>query len=351
MAGFKARRHLPYAQWPAADQMYWERANADSDDPFGDARGARLAKSSQHQYLMGWRRFLGFLVVDEPDALELPPQVRLNADSVRRFVAHLAKTIIPRSVAIQVDALYKAARLMLPEVDWTWLKNMKARLYAAAPAAGATGPVITSLQLLDLGQQLMNENTPQPGKPIRLADAVLYRDGLMIALLAYVPIRPRNTAAIKIGRELIREGDRWCLVFPARETKTTAPIDFEIPELLRPYLETYLNMVRPRLLGTKITNALWVSWKRHGLSYSAVGQVTVRHSARRLGIRIAPHDVRDAAATLWAISATERIGVARDLLGHADLRTTERHYNRAKGIEASRAHANLIADLRKSLKV
>jgi integrase len=83
------------------------------------------------------------------------------------------------------------------------------------------------------------------------------------------------------------------------------------------------------------------------LSYSAVGPVLTRNTTKRLGIRIAPHDARDAAATMWAIVTPEQIGVARDLLAHGDLRTTTKHYNRARGIEASRAHSQVIARLRR----
>ena len=56
---------------------------------------------------------------------------------------------------------------------------------------------------------------------------------------------------------------------------------------------------------------------------------------------------RDAGATTWAIAAPDQIGVARDLLGHSDLRTTTRHYNRARGIEASRAYALVIKGMRR----
>jgi hypothetical protein len=50
-------------------------------------------------------------------------------------------------VASQVAALYHAARVMMPERDWTWLKAVKARLHRAAPAHARIGPVITSVQL------------------------------------------------------------------------------------------------------------------------------------------------------------------------------------------------------------
>jgi integrase len=70
---------------------------------------------------------------------------------------------------------------------------------------------------------------------------------------------------------------------------------------------------------------------------------------RRLGFRISAHDARDAAATTWALFAPEKIGVARDLLTHSNLRTTIKHYNRARGIEASRAYCQVIAAMRKKL--
>jgi hypothetical protein len=47
--------------------------------------------------------------------------------------------------------------------------------------------------------------------------------------------------------------------------------------------------------------------------------------------------------------APEKIGVARDLLTHSNLRTTIKHYNRARGIEASRAYCQVIAAMRKKL--
>jgi integrase len=303
---------------------------------------SRCCVPSGQYDLFAWRRFLGFLALEEPSALEIAPAQRLTLKRIRALVAHLATTNKPRSVAIQIDALYKATRVMMPEHDWIWLKSVKARLYAAAPLHPPTGPVITSVQLLELGEELMDESQPGLNSPIRMADAVRYRDGLMIALLAFIPLRRKNNAAIKIGRHLVQDGDDWFIIIPCVETKTSTPIEFAVPELLHPYLATYLNAVRPRLLR-RPCNALWISQKGGALSYSAIWGVITRHTEKRLGVRIAPHDVRDAAATTWAIAAPEHIGIARDLLAHSDLRTTTKHYNRARGIEAGRAYAQLIA--------
>jgi len=322
-----------------------------SDDPFCDAAGSRLAKTSQHQYLFAWRRFLGFLAIEKPSALEVAPAERLTIERVRPFAAHLAETNTPQSVAIQVDALYKAVRVMMPDVDWVWLKTVKARLHAAVPAHAGHGPVITSVQLLDLGQRLMDESRISPNIPISIGDAIRYRDGLMIALLAFIPLRRKNLAAIEIDRQLVREGDGWFIIIPCEEAKTSVPIEFAIPQLLIFYLTTYLDIVRPRILKSQTCKALWISAKGGALSYSAIWDVITRQTFRRLGVNIAPHDVRDAAATTWALAAPEHIGIARDLLSHSDLRTTTKHYNRARGIEASRAYAELIAGKSKKQKL
>jgi integrase/recombinase XerD len=194
----------------------------------------------------------------------------------------------------------------------------------------------------------MDESLPAASTSIRMADAIRYRDGLMIALLAFIPLRRKNFAALEIGRHLIREGDCWFVIVPCSETKkSTSFIDFPIPEFLNPYLATYLAIIRPRMLRHPICKALWVSPGGGALTYSAIWPIPTRHTARRLGIRVAPHDGRDAGATTWAIAAPDQIGVARDLLGHSNLRTTTRHYNRARGIEASRTHARLIWGMRR----
>jgi integrase/recombinase XerD len=349
MPGRQPRLHLPCDQWPAEDRCLWVVAAGGSDDPFGDAAGAHLAPSTRQRLMFAWRRFLGFLAIEEPSALEVAPAERLTFERARRFCAHLAATNTPYSVAIQTDALYGAARIMMPKLDWTWLKTVKARLYATAPARASKGPVITSVQLLDLGEQLMDESQPTGGSSMRMADAVQYRDGLIIALLAFIPFRRKNLSALEIGLHLVQEGDEWFFIVNAEETKTSTPLEYPVPERLKAYLATYIAILRPRILQDSKCNALWVSPKGGALSYSAIWGVTTRNTERRIGIRVSPHDFRDAAATTWALASPDQIHVARDLLGHRDLRTIK-HYNRARGVEASRASAQVIAEIRRKFR-
>jgi integrase/recombinase XerD len=253
MTGPQPRLHLPYPQWPAADRILWQRAIGSDDDPFADAPGARLSKASLHNYFFAWRRWLGFLAIHEPTALELAPAERFTIERVRAFAKHLAETNTPISVAGTVAAVYHAARVMMPQLDWTWLKTVKARLYRAAPASPPIGPVITSVQLRELGEQLMDESKPSPNTPISKKDAAQYRDGLMIVLLASIPIRRKNVAALEIGRHLVREGDSWSIIIPREEMKTRTPVEYTVPEFLHPYLATYLDIIRPQMVRVPIT--------------------------------------------------------------------------------------------------
>jgi integrase len=130
------------------------------------------------------------------------------------------------------------------------------------------------------------------------------------------------------------------------EGKTEARIVFDIPAMLMPYLTAYVDLVRPHLYVGPPNDMLWASRKGTSLTYGAIGPVMSRHAGRRLNMHLTLHDARDAAATTWAVAAPERILVARDLLGHTQMKTGHRHYIRARGIEASRSCAQVIAKLR-----
>jgi hypothetical protein len=63
-------KHLPELQWPAADCRAFEEAFRPGD-PFDETGGpgAHLTEGSQNSIRMGYRRWLGFLHANHPDAL------------------------------------------------------------------------------------------------------------------------------------------------------------------------------------------------------------------------------------------------------------------------------------------
>ena len=130
----------------------------------------------------------------------------MTRERVAAYVARLRAERAPYTVLCRVQELYDALRVMAPEAEWGWL----ARLYYALKAqARPTRDKASRLRSIDelaaLGERLMDEAEIAPDWSARRR-AVAYRDGLMIALLAYRPVRLKNFAMIWLGRHLDQIG-------------------------------------------------------------------------------------------------------------------------------------------------
>ena len=74
--------------------------------------------------------------------------------------------------------------------------------------------------------------------------AIKYRDGLIISVLAVIPLRRGTLAALQIGRHLTKVADHWQLDIPGEDTKTRRPLDYSIPKELSPRIDLYLDRFR-----------------------------------------------------------------------------------------------------------
>ena len=76
-------------------------------------------------------------------------------------------------------------------------------------------------------------------------------------------------------------------------------------------------------------------------------QIEIR-TQQAFGRPIWPHLFRDCAVTELVDCAPEEIGIAPDLLGHADLQTTKKHYIQAVGMKAHAKVQEMIAARRRA---
>ena len=89
----------------------------------------------------------------------------------------------------------------------------------------------------------------------------------------------------------------------------------------------------------------WASTKGGPLTANAIARVITERTREAFGQSVHPHLFRHCAATTIAVLQPGRIGVARDLLGHASLTTTNAYYNKARSINASRLYAGVLTGL------
>ena len=198
--------------------------------------------------------------------------------------------------------------------------------------------------LFALGLQLMAEaeNAARLAARITKEHALTYRDGLIIALLAAVPLRKRTFAALTINQHLVKVGSVWLLDIPAADTKTRRAMEFPIPDTLSEPIDLYLTKFRPAITGANEHQGLWPSAKGYPMCGGAIYDAVRQRTMEGLGLPVNLHRFRGAAGNLWSISDPMNVRGAKDLLGHTDFGTTERHYIGAQSRLAGRALTKVL---------
>jgi integrase/recombinase XerD len=278
----------------------------------------------------------------------------VTRERLNDYATSLALSNAPLTVMTRIRQLGNAMRAMAPDQDWTWILRAADRMRARAiHARDKRSKIVDSSRLAELGIAIMDQ-ADRSSDETAVRRAADYRDGLIIAFLAYRPIRMRNLAMIACGQHLIRSGTGWRLVFTADETKTGQPIEMAFPGDLVDHLERYLAVHRPVLLnvgmrhGRPPTDALWVSSHGQAACASTIAVQVKACTRAAFGQAVNPHLFRDCAATSIALNDPTHARIIAGILGHATLTTSERYYNQAQSVDAGRRYQATIAGLRKS---
>ena len=324
-----AQKVLPVERWPASDQTAWKAAFVEGElfEPSGAA--AHWAAGSRTSVAKGYGRWIGYLANTCPEILMLPPAERITESRIDAFVDELRQTVSSTTVYNAIKHTYDAIRVMSPG-DWKWLQIRVGRLNRLIRTRPKADRLVSSRRLLELGLDLMDSASAEPTThAVRLR----YRDGLLIALLASRALRRRNITNIRIGHNLLPAGEGYQLLFGPDETKMHERIDTFVPLQLVPYLNHYLEVVRPSFNRASQHDGLWASAKGGPMGDDAIYGCVCRRTKAAFGRPVNLHLFRDCSATTIAIEDPANILVARDFLGHSDLRMTQR-YNQAPQIQA-----------------
>jgi integrase/recombinase XerD len=350
-SGGVARRCKPADQWPQQDRLRWQAALQPGD--LLEEGGCRAGHSrfSNRAMEKGYGRWLAWL--DAKGLLDdhVAPGNRITPDRVRAYVVDLEAENATGTVIARLIELKVMAAIMEPGRDWSWIYRRASSIRGRhKPARPKRHRLVDITRLLDLGIDLMAE---AENETTRLRMFKTYRDGLMIALLASRQLRLGNFTGLTLGRTLVRRDEEWWIQIPAAETKTKDPIERPWPKMLVPHLETYLADHRAGIVALrgadpgKSGEALWLSMYGPAMTDNGIYTRIVARTREGLGQAINPHLFRDCAATSIAIEDPAHVGIASRLLGHRTASTTERYYNQARSVEASRLMQNSLLARRK----
>lgn len=210
--------------------------------------------------MRGYGRWLSWL--DSKSLLDdqVAPGERITRERVRAYASDLEErnatlTVIDRLVELKV-----VAAIMDPERDWSWIHRVAAPIRAQHKPARPKR-LVPVQRLLQLGLDLMANAESEKTMHRRYR---VFRDGMMIGLLAARPLRLRNLKGLFLDRTVIQRGDRWWIEIPAAATKTKNAIELPWPEVLVTHLQTYLTDHRAAiaaLYGSRgtVSDALWLS--------------------------------------------------------------------------------------------
>jgi integrase/recombinase XerD len=340
------RECMKVADWPEEDRRLWRDALTPSD-PFSDGGGTRANHSlrSNTKAEKGYGRFLTDLKFHDPEALLEPSIERITADRVRAYALRLeAIGNGTRTILCRLQELGEMAKAFDPARDWSCINRIASRIRARHKPVRDKSNLRLSDELFELGLELMAQARLTKG----FSAAIDFRDGLIIAFLSLTPLRRRNLADFKLGRNLIDLSQRLLVVFEETETKTKAALEIDWPESLTEALDEYLLIYRPVLEARDgrwhkpVDGSLWLSKDGSPMTEMAIYDRIRARTKEKFGRPINPHLFRDAAATTMAIIDPTHVRLAAPLLGHRSFTTTEKYYQQAKTYEAHQAYLKAI---------
>jgi site-specific recombinase XerD len=339
-------RSLAISEWCHADRQAWEHACRPGSRLKPGGAASYLAQESRADFAGRYGAFLGFLDRTgrlEPDA---DPAGQVTPSNVEAYIAELTHRVRSVTVWNCIYKLRRAAELLAPKTDFSWLAEIEKDLALVMEPRSKYDRLVFTERLVEAGLTLVAEAQSCTCSEFDRAKAV--RNGLMIALLAFCPIRLKNFAALDIGNTFKEVHGRWWITLPSTRTKSHRPDERCVPELLNPIINTYLQQSRPVLLRSRsTTNALWISARTGApMTKKNLGTLVSKITLATIGVDVSPHLFRTAAASTAAAHGSRTPHLASALLNHTDTRVTEEHYNRATSVHAAKLYGSIVEQYR-----
>jgi site-specific recombinase XerD len=331
----RTRKTMPLEDWPDTVKAAWTQARhpllaslADSPHDLWSAAYWRRIERGLGRYL-AWRGDAAFTV---------------ERGTVRQYVDGLeAEGLSPQTIGMYIEELATWMSVIFrPESDWRWLHKLARRYKLDRTSRRKNGRIVDSEELYGLGRRMMRRAEHQPRTT---AAAILFRDGLMIALLARRPIRLSNLASLRFDDSLVIT-DQGAMITLAR-TKTsngyTAPLSPELVKAVRRYRTDY----HPVLAGDGDYADVWIGRDGGAMTARAISQRIRDVTRREIGRTLSPHLFRDCLATTAMMTSSEATKLAPQVLGHSDPRTTSTYYQHGVSAAAARTLGDILAPHRR----
>jgi hypothetical protein len=191
-------RSLPIDLWPSADRAAWQEACRPSVRLKRGGAASHMRTVTQKILTQRAGYFFDFLPRSRRLDVNAAAGAHVTLKNVEPYVVELKSRVDSVTVYGSVQKLRRFCQLVAPGCDLAWLIDIERQLFSEMRPASKWDRVLYTDVLEDAGVKLMAE-AESSTRP-KLTRARLFRNGLMITLLARCPIRLKNFAALEIGR-------------------------------------------------------------------------------------------------------------------------------------------------------
>ena len=357
---------IKFENWPEADQKAWLRGIApitesvpsddllaavhariaavksktESEEPRFKSKPARhpskWSKSTESSAKRGWSYWLFWCASTGRPASEV------TADALDAYVEDIyQRGCMTNSIRKYVFELQLALRVLRPEDKMPWLTKLCMTLDFVAAPADKFDRLIPLTDVVEMAATLMAE-ARSTGRSVH--QAVKFRDGLILMLLAWRPKRRRNISEIRIGTELLFDENASASKLVFVRTKNGSSSSNPFPKPLVAIMREYLDYWRP-ILNPFESDALWLSEHGNPVSGESLAGMIFRRSGKYLGRKFGPHFIRTLYATSLGAEDPELFRSISIALDHRDQKTVEIYKAVAGSSNAARHLQNVLHPL------
>ncbi|MBX9778231.1 MAG: site-specific integrase [Xanthobacteraceae bacterium] len=267
-------------------------------------------------------------------------------ENVANYIGELQSRVRSVSVWNCIYKLRRCSEVLARQADFRWLSEIEKDIAFTMQPKSKYDRLVLSERLLEAAMALIIEAELSDCSPLERAKRV--RNATMIAFLSLCPIRAKNFAGLQIGTTFRNIAGVWWITLPKQMTKSRNPLERQMPSLIRPIIDKYIDLYRPVLLRPdRPSNSLWPSVTRGAAMLpNNISTLISKITEEAIGISVSPHLFRTAVSSTAAIYGGDMPYLGSALLDHRDPRVNEDHYKRTSSMSAAQTYAELIDGLR-----
>ncbi len=337
------RQALVPELWPASDLAAWASATSPRTSLFARTGGAsKWTEATCQSVSRSYGRWLGFLERTGRLDRKGGPGERIIPEYLEDYFLHLKACGNRRATIVKrFGHLAMALQVMVPGIETSLITCPDgAGLGCYLPDDCIDKRLFDSRTLLDLSMTLFHLGMAMRSSARR---RTAVRDAALLGLLAVCAPRKRTLHAMEVDLHLTRGSTAYHIHFLPRDMKASNDLGFDLPDVLTPVFDRYLQVERRELLGMAGHRQVWVH--RDGRPLGARGIVgAVRGRTRRhLGHEMGTQIFRTCLTTTAALLSPQAALDVPVILGHTPA-VSRQHYNRATAVAAAGRHGKRVAD-------